>query len=124
MRTAWARGILVGTASEDSIGVASLRTIVSESFQSQLVRVRGLVQGVGYRWSCVRLAHDCGVSGWVRNRTDGTVEALLQGTPGQLARMRERMQHGVPLARVDGMEVMQPDPPPPLLEGFEQRPTA
>lgn len=97
---------------------------MSGPVQSQLIRVRGLVQGVGYRYSCVLLARELGVTGWVRNRTDGSVEALLQGTPEQLERLRERMAHGIASARVDAIEVTQPLPPPAPLEGFEQRPTA
>ena len=94
------------------------------AFESQLIRVRGLVQGVGYRYACMQLARELGLTGWVRNRADGSVEALLQGTPEQLDRMRERMAHGIASARVDALEVTRPDPPPAPLEGFEQRPTA
>ena len=43
------------------------------------VVVRGLVQGVWYRDSCARVARDEGVAGWVRNRSDGTVEAVFEG---------------------------------------------
>jgi acylphosphatase len=52
--------------------------------ETRLVRVRGLVQGVGYREACVRHSHALGVTGWVRNRIDGSVEAMVQGTPKQL----------------------------------------
>src|SRR5437763_967475 len=43
------------------------------------VVVRGRVQGVGYRYAMVDAARACGVTGWVRNRRDGSVEALVQG---------------------------------------------
>jgi acylphosphatase len=39
----------------------------------------GRVQGVGFRWHVQRTAQDLGISGWVRNRSDGTVEAVCQG---------------------------------------------
>lgn len=46
----------------------------------QHVIVTGRVQGVGYRWFVRAAAIDAGVSGWVRNRRDGSVEAALRGT--------------------------------------------
>ena len=45
------------------------------------VVVRGTVQGVGFRASCARRADALGVTGWVRNQWDGSVEALFEGTP-------------------------------------------
>ena len=44
-----------------------------DSIESRLVRIRGIVQGVGFREACVRQACAVGVTGWVRNRTDGSV---------------------------------------------------
>ncbi|MBU4612626.1 acylphosphatase [Achromobacter sp. GG226] len=68
--------------------------------ETLLVRVTGRVQGVGYRASAVREAHRLKVTGWVRNELDGTVQALLQGTPDQVDHMLEWMRHGPPMARV------------------------
>jgi len=80
------------------------------------------VQGVGFRESCVQAARGLGVAGWVRNRADGSVEALVQGTPAQLAQMRDWMRRGPPWARVDAIEAT-PQPDAPALAGFERRPS-
>ena len=73
--------------------------------ESWLVRVSGRVQGIGYREACVGRACELGVTGWVRNRMDESVEAMLQGSPEQLARMCSWLRDGVPGARVDELEV-------------------
>lgn len=64
------------------------------------VRITGKVQGVGYRAATVRAAHQFRVRGWVRNASDGSVEALLQGPPDQVDRMLAWLRHGPPAARV------------------------
>ena len=66
--------------------------------------VRGRVQGVGFRWFVEREAHILGIAGWVRNRTDGTVEVLAVGTRDQLSGLRSRLQEGPRAARVDDVE--------------------
>src|ERR1043166_1849261 len=91
--------------------------------ETRLVRVRGRVQGVGYRYACVRQARALGVSGWVRNRMDDSVEAMLQGTPEQLERMCAWMRDDMPAALVEAMDVTEVAPPFPRFDGFEQRPT-
>lgn len=91
---------------------------------SRLVRVHGRVQGVGYRWSCVQKALELGIRGWVRNRTDGSVEALLQGSQPQLDAMCAWMRSDVPGASVSRMEVADAPADTPPLDGFEQRATA
>ncbi|CAM2151296.1 Acylphosphatase [Pararobbsia alpina] len=75
-----------------------------ERVETYNVRVHGRVQGVGYRFSTVRRAHELGVSGWVQNMEDGTVEALIQGTPDQVDRMLEFMRKGPPGARVTELD--------------------
>lgn len=94
------------------------------AIQTRLVCVRGRVQGVGYRYACVLRARELGVVGWVRNRADGSVEAMLQGAPQVLARMCDWMERGVRGAWVERMEVSEVKAPSPPLEGFEQLPTA
>ena len=66
--------------------------------------VRGRVQGVGFRWFVEREAHLLGISGWVRNNADATVEVLAMGTRDQLSGMRSRLQQGPRASRVDDVE--------------------
>jgi acylphosphatase len=67
----------------------------------RLVVVRGRVQGVGYRaWTEV-MALERGLQGWVRNRRDGSVEALFVGLEDAVAAMIEECRRGPPGARVD-----------------------
>ena len=63
--------------------------------------VRGRVQGVGFRWFAREEAESLGVSGWARNREDGSVEAEAEGTPGALDEFVRRLRDGNPAARVD-----------------------
>ena len=62
--------------------------------------VHGRVQGVGYRDAAVQAAFGLNVKGWVRNRSDGTVEAHAQGAPDAVERYVEWCRQGPPLARV------------------------
>ena len=76
-----------------------------QELESWLVRVTGRVQGIGYRQACLRRAQELGITGWVRNRMDGSVEAMLQGSPEQLADMCGWLRDGMPAALVDDLEV-------------------
>jgi acylphosphatase len=62
--------------------------------------VSGSVQGVGFRFFAERAAREAGVTGWVRNRPDGTVETVVEGEPGAVARYLERMRTGPAGCRV------------------------
>jgi acylphosphatase len=75
------------------------------------IRVSGRVQGVGYRVSLQDEASRRGVTGWVRNRRDGTVEALLQGPPAAIDAVIAWARRGPPGAQVDGLSetAAQPD---------------
>ena len=92
--------------------------------ETRLVRLRGRVQGVGFREGCVEAATAFDVTGWVRNRLDGSVEALLQGPADTLDRMQRWLADGLPAARVDAIEVMPADAPAARFTRFERRPTA
>lgn len=67
------------------------------------VVVRGRVQGVGYRAWVEDVADGLGLAGWVRNRRDGSVEALFAGPDELVAEMIARCRRGPPLARVDAI---------------------
>jgi acylphosphatase len=58
------------------------------------LRITGRVQGVGYRLWMTRTAASLGLRGWVRNRTDGSVEALVTGAPEAVAAMIEASRKG------------------------------
>jgi len=88
-----------------------------------LVRVRGRVQGVGFREACVRRARAVGVDGWVRNRADESVEALLQGPPAQLADFCDWLREGVDAALVEDLHVTEVPPPFARHDGFDRLPT-
>ena len=55
------------------------------ALQTRRILVTGFVQGVGYRWSMVQQAQGLGLTGWVRNLNNGSVEALAQGNNEALA---------------------------------------
>jgi acylphosphatase len=74
------------------------------SVQARRFFVRGRVQGVGFRWFVEREAQILKITGWVRNRHDGSVEVLAVGTSEQLAGLRSRLEKGPRAARVDGIE--------------------
>ena len=69
------------------------------------LRISGRVQGVGYRAWAVRTAARLGVRGWVRNRADGTVEALIIGDAPALAAMVEACRQGPRAATVRDVAV-------------------
>ena len=74
------------------------------------VVVQGQVQGVYFRDSVRRLARELGVSGWIRNRPDGAVEAALEGAPDAVERIIEWSHQGPLGARVDQVEVYEEQP--------------
>lgn len=84
-------------------------------------RIHGKVQGVGYRAWTVREATSLQLDGWVRNRIDGTVEALFVGDEQNVKAMLDRCLKGPLLARVKHVET---EPAQGITEkGFQQKPT-
>jgi acylphosphatase len=69
------------------------------------VRVYGRVQGVFYRQWALNQARALGVTGWVRNCPDGTVEAHLEGEEAAVAQMIQSMRQGPSQARVEDLTV-------------------
>src|SRR6202046_3567031 len=65
------------------------------------VLIRGRVQGVGYRAWVNHQARRRGLQGWVRNRRDGSVEAVFEGTEDTVANMIASCRNGPPSGRVD-----------------------
>ncbi len=76
----------------------------SESeWQQRGFRIRGRVQGVGFRWWAQRRASDLGLRGTVGNRPDGTVEVHAAGDVETLEALATALEAGPPMAQVDGV---------------------
>lgn len=83
--------------------------------------IAGQVQGIGYRDWMVRKARELGVSGWVRNRRDGTVEALVAGEVASVEELSRMCRRGPRLAEVTSISEEMAEPP--AEPGFHQVPT-
>ena len=84
------------------------------------LRISGRVQGVGFRYHMVHKARELGVAGWVRNRHDGNVEAMVQGTQEAVDALLEWARQGPPSARVTDVQVSEGSG---SYSGFGTRPT-
>jgi len=82
--------------------------------------ISGRVQGVGFRYSMSEEAERLGVTGWVRNRRDGTVEAVVDGAPDAVEGMLAWARRGPRGASVTDVQVTETAG---SFEGFEMRPT-
>ena len=84
--------------------------------------IHGRVQGVWYRGWCVRTARKLGLAGWVRNRSDGSVEAVVEGDADSVREFIRLARDGPPDARVERID--EEDVARLGATGFEQRPSA
>jgi acylphosphatase len=83
-------------------------------------RIRGRVQGVGYRYFAQEVADREGISGWARNRPDGSVEVMAEGDQEALDRFEAALRRGPRLARVDEV-IVESQPPSGRQTGFNIR---
>jgi acylphosphatase len=92
------------------------------------VLIRGTVQGVGFRYWTRRTATARGLEGWVRNRRDGSVEAVFAGPEQAVAEMIALCRRGPASARVDAVDEIAAEPGALNLrrrdERFSELPTA
>lgn len=99
-----------------------LRRRQAQAPRARLLRIRGRVQGVGFRDALAHAAREAGVAGWVRNRDDDSVEAHVQGPPAAVGRVVDWAHRGPALARVDAVDVRDVAFEPGLA-GFARRPS-
>lgn len=83
------------------------------------LQIRGCVQGVGYRWAMAEQARRLGLHGWVRNRRDGSVEAVVQGPDAAVHAIIAWSRCGPPAAVVTSVEVY---PAAGSFDRFDQHP--
>jgi acylphosphatase len=86
------------------------------------IRIDGLVQGVGFREWAATIARGLGLTGWVRNRRDGSVEAIVVGQAGSVERFISKLRQGPPGSRVDRVRVDEAPVKP--FDGFQKVATA
>jgi acylphosphatase len=84
------------------------------------LEIRGLVQGVGFRWSMAEEARQLGILGWVRNRRDGSVEAMVKGPAAAVDRIVAWARRGPGAAVVDTVDVFEGEG---AFDAFDQWPT-
>jgi acylphosphatase len=95
---------------------------MSENKRTVHVRIEGRVQGVGYRAFVETRAAELGLTGWVRNRRDGSVEAVLQGSPDAIEAVLDACRAGPPASRVARLDIIGEGVG--AFDGFDVLPTA
>ena len=69
------------------------------------ILVKGLVQGVFFRANTQKMAAELGLNGWVKNTSDGEVEAVFEGEEEKINKILEWAKRGPPAAKVDGLDI-------------------
>jgi acylphosphatase len=100
-------------------GLVATIVAVSTERVRRRIEVSGRVQGVSFRYYASERAQAHGVAGWVRNCSDGTVEAVLEGEPDAVERVVRFFRTGPPHARVEDVRIA--DEAPEGLSGFYVR---
>jgi acylphosphatase len=85
------------------------------------LRIEGFVQAVGYRNFAIVEARKLGLDGWVRNRSDGSVEALASGSTKSVEDFVAICMRGPPGSRIKNVDLHQAEPP--TEHGFHRRPS-
>jgi acylphosphatase len=94
---------------------------MNEARRTVRMVVRGRVQGVGYRFAALAEAERLAITGWVRNRADGSVEVLAQGPGEAIDALLAWTRRGPPAAKVQSVEGSEGEG---MLASFQGRPTA
>jgi acylphosphatase len=94
---------------------------MSDDITSMRLRIEGSVQAVGYRNFVIAEATKLGLDGWIRNRADGTVEALLSGQTAAVEAAIAACMRGPAGSRVHNVELHNSEPPEE--KGFKRRPS-
>lgn len=68
------------------------------------LKIKGRVQGVGFRYFARQNASDLNIKGWVKNMPDGSVETVISGKPANVEEMKKRLREGPYSARVDHLD--------------------
>jgi acylphosphatase len=89
---------------------------------AKFLKIRGLVQGVYFRESLKQEALRLNVSGWVRNRKDGSVEAFVQGEKSDLELVIQWCRRGPERAKVESIDIVDTEADS-LINDFQRRPT-
>jgi acylphosphatase len=95
--------------------------MMDENVTSLRLRIEGFVQAVGYRHFAIGEATRLGLDGWVRNRSDGSVEALVSGTTEAVEAFVAACGNGPPGSRVAHIDLEKAEPP--AEKGFRRRPS-